>query len=100
MRLAETYFDIADDLLKDEAKRRDAYEAGAEAAKQAYELDDAHADAHFFHAVNMGSAERLKGLANAAMVVKEMKRWPVSAAIVLFGSGLGLLGLAGRRQRR
>jgi tetratricopeptide (TPR) repeat protein len=79
VRLAETYFDLADDFLKDKAQRLAAYEAGAEAAKRAVELDESNADAHFFHAVNIGSAERLKGIANAAMVVKEMKHCAMRA---------------------
>lgn len=79
VRLAETYFDLADDFLKDKAQRLAAYEAGAQAAKQAYELDESNADAHFFHAVHIGSAERLKGIANAAMVVKEMKHCALRA---------------------
>jgi tetratricopeptide (TPR) repeat protein len=73
VRVSSTYFDLADDLLTDEHKRREAYEAGAKAAERAFKLDDSNADAHFFHAVNLGSAERLKGIANAAMVVKEIK---------------------------
>lgn len=79
VRLAETYFDLANDLLTDEGKRREAYEAGAKAAKQALDLDDFNADAHLFHAANIGSAERLKGIANAAMVVKEMKHCALRA---------------------
>lgn len=79
VRLAETYFDLADDLLQDTAKRLAAYEAGAEAAKRAFELDESNADAHFFHAVNVGSAERLKGVTNAAMAVKELKHCAMRA---------------------
>ena len=73
VRVASTYFDLADDFLTDEKRRREAYEAGARAAKQAFELDESNADAHFFHAANLGSAERLRGITNAAMVVKEIK---------------------------
>lgn len=73
VQVSSTYFDLADDLLTGEKARREAYEAGAKAAKRAYEIDDTNADAHFFHAVNLGSAERLRGIANAAMVVKEIK---------------------------
>lgn len=73
VHVSSTYFDVADDLLTNEKKRRDAYEAGAKAAEQAFMLDDTNADAHFFHAVNLGSAARIKGVANGAMVVKEMK---------------------------
>jgi tetratricopeptide (TPR) repeat protein len=74
VQVSSTYFDIADDLLTDKAKRREAYEAGAAAAQQAIELDESNADAHFFHAANLGSAEQLRGPANAAFVVKEVLR--------------------------
>ena len=72
VQVASTYFDLADDLLTDEKKRRAAFEAGAKAAEQAFQLDDSNADAHFFHAANLGSAERLRGITNAALVVKEI----------------------------
>lgn len=74
VQLSSTYFDFADDWLKDETKRIEAYEAGAKAAKQAYEIDDSNADAHFFHAVNLGSAALLKSVVNVVMVVNEVKR--------------------------
>jgi hypothetical protein len=73
VQLAETYFDLADDLLTDTAKRLAAYEAGAKAAQQSLEINDANADAHFFHALNIGSAARLQGVTNAALTVKEIK---------------------------
>ena len=73
VQLASTYFDLADDLLTNETKRRIAFEAGAQAAEQAFQLDDSNADAHFFYAANLGSAERLRGIANAAMVVNKIK---------------------------
>lgn len=79
VRVASTYFDLADDLLTDEKRRREAYDAGAKAAKQAFELDESNADAHFFHAANLGSAERIRGITNAAMVVKEMKHCAMRA---------------------
>ena len=74
VQLSEAYFDIGDDLLTDEAERLEAYEAGAEAAEQAIALDENNADAHFFHAVNLGSAERLRGMANAAFAAREVRR--------------------------
>ena len=73
VQVSSTYFDLADDLLTDEASRRAAYEAGAKAARRAFELDESNADAHFFHAANLGSAERLRGIANAAVVLKDVK---------------------------
>ncbi len=79
VQLASTYFDLADDLLTDDKRRQEAYEAGASAAEQAFKLDDSNADAHFFHAANLGSAQRLRGLTNAAMVVKELKRCALRA---------------------
>lgn len=79
VQVASTYFDLADDLLTDENRRRTAFEAGAKAAKQAFELDESNPDAHFLYAANLGSAERLRGLANAAMVVKEIKHCALRA---------------------
>jgi hypothetical protein len=72
VQVSSTYFDIADDLLTEAPKRQAAYEAGAQAAKEALTLDDSNADAHFFYAANVGSAERLKGLANAAIVLRDI----------------------------
>lgn len=79
VQLASTYFDLADDWLTDDKRRQEAYEAGAGAAEQALQLDDSNADAHFFHAANLGSAQRLRGLTNAAMVVKEIKHCAMRA---------------------
>jgi len=79
VQVASTYFDLADDLLTDKGERRVAYEAGASAAKQAFELDESYADAHFFYAANLGSAERLKGITNAALVVREIKHCAMRA---------------------
>jgi tetratricopeptide (TPR) repeat protein len=73
VKVASTYFDLADDLLTDNVKRQAAYKEGAKAAKQAFELDESNADAHFFHAVNLGNAARLQGLTNGALVVNELK---------------------------
>jgi len=50
VKVASTYFDLAYDLLTDKVKRQEAYEEGAKAAKQAFQLDELNADAHFFHA--------------------------------------------------
>jgi tetratricopeptide (TPR) repeat protein len=79
VQVSSTYFDLADDLLTDEKKREGAYRAGAKAAQQAFEMDDSNADAHFFYAANLGSAERLKGLTNAAMVIKDIKHCAMRA---------------------
>jgi tetratricopeptide (TPR) repeat protein len=73
VQVASTYFDLADDLLTDKVKRQAAYAEGAKAAKQAFQLDESNADAHFFHAVNLGNATRLEGVTSGALVVNEIK---------------------------
>jgi tetratricopeptide (TPR) repeat protein len=79
VQLSMTYFDMAGDLLTDDAKRRAAFEAGAQAAQRAIDLDESNADAHFFHAANLGSAERLGGLTNGALVLKDVKHCALRA---------------------
>ncbi len=74
IQLAEIYMGLADDLYTNDDKRRSAYEEGAKAAGRAMELQDSNADAHFLYAANLGNAERIRGLTNAAMKVKEIKR--------------------------
>ncbi|MDF0666119.1 MAG: tetratricopeptide repeat protein [Nitrospira sp.] len=79
VQLAETYFDLADDLLTDKAKRLAAYEAGAKAAKQSFELDETNADAHYFYALNIGNAARLQGVTNAALTVSTIRHGAMRA---------------------
>lgn len=43
-----------DDLLTNERQRQAAYRAGAEAAQQAFMLDDSDTAAHLFSAANLG----------------------------------------------
>src|SRR5262245_2614123 len=73
VKVASTYFDLADDFLTDKVKQQAAYEEGAKAAEKAFQLDESNADAHFFHAVNLGNAARLKGATSGALVVNELK---------------------------
>ncbi|MGQ0809912.1 MAG: tetratricopeptide repeat protein [Nitrospiraceae bacterium] len=93
-QLAEIYLNLADDLLTDEEKRRNAYAEGAMAAKRAFELNDANADAHFLYAANLGSAARLNGLTSAALIVKEIKAH-VARAIELLPSHAPALQMMG-----
>jgi tetratricopeptide (TPR) repeat protein len=73
VKVSSTYFDLADDFLTDKAERQAAYEEGAKAAKQAFQLDESNADAHFFHAVNLGNATRLRGVTSGALAINEIK---------------------------
>ncbi|MBA2487072.1 MAG: tetratricopeptide repeat protein [Nitrospira sp.] len=71
---AELYLNIADDLFDEETRKRLAYEAGAEMAKRALHMDERNAQAHFLYAATLGSAERLKEIANAGLVLGEIKQ--------------------------
>lgn len=71
---AELYLNIADDLFDDETRKRLAYEAAAEMAKRALQADEHSAHGHFLYAAALGSAERLKGLANAGLVLSVIKQ--------------------------
>ncbi len=71
---AELYLNIADDLFDDETRKRLAYEAAADMAKRALQMDERNAQGHFLYAAALGSAERLKGLANAGLVLGEIKQ--------------------------
>jgi hypothetical protein len=79
---AELYLNIADDLFEDEAQKRLAYEAAADMAKRALQMEERNAQAHFLYAAARGSAERLKGIANAGLVLGEIREH-VSRAIEL-----------------
>ncbi len=70
---AELYLDIADDLFEDDAQKRLTYEAAAEMARRALQMEERNAQAHFLYAAARGSAERLKGIANAGLVLGEIK---------------------------
>jgi len=70
---AGLYLDIADDLFEDAPQKRLAYESAAEMAKRALQLEEPNAQAHFLYAAALGSAERIKGLANAGLVLGEIK---------------------------
>ena len=54
--------------------KRLAYEAGAEMATRALQVDERDAQAHFLYAAALGSAERLKGIPNAGLVLGEIKQ--------------------------
>jgi len=71
---AELYMQMADDLFSEDGQRQSAYEAGAALAKRALDIDARQAHAHFVYAATLGSAERLKGLANAGLVLNDIKR--------------------------
>ena len=73
LRLSARYLDLGDELTED-VKRREAYEAGAAAAKRALELQEENAQAHFLYAANLGSAARTAGLVAGATSVNEIKR--------------------------
>ena len=74
LQTSELYVNIADDLFDDETRKRLAYEAAAEMAKRALMADERNAQGHFLYAAALGSAERLKGIAAAGLVLGEIKQ--------------------------
>ncbi len=74
IRLADLYLDLGDDDSLSMSKRRDAYEEGAKVARQAMELREQNAHAHYLYAANLGSATQLKGTMASALVVQDLKR--------------------------
>jgi tetratricopeptide (TPR) repeat protein len=74
LRLSDLYLDVGDEGPQDSAARLAAYEAGAKLAKQAMDLTEANAHAHYLYAANLGSAGQIKGLMASAFTVKEIQR--------------------------
>jgi len=74
VRLADVYLDLGDSLVGDQSKRRAAYEEGAKAAREAIEVQERNAEAHYLYAANLGSSAQLTGLMASALTVQELKR--------------------------
>lgn len=74
VRLADVYLDLGDDPMLEQSARKAFYDDGAKAAKQAIELQEQNADAHYLYAANLGSAAQLTGLMASAWTVKELKQ--------------------------
>ncbi len=71
--LADLYLDLGDAAYNDTAKRQTAYEEGARLAKQALDLQEQNAQAHYLYAANLGSAAQLKGTMASALIVQDLK---------------------------
>lgn len=71
--LADLYLDLGDAAYGDTAKRRTAYEEGARVARQALDLQEQNAQAHYLYAANLGSAAQLKGTMASALIVQDLK---------------------------
>ena len=74
VRLADVYLDLGDDPALDQSKRRAAYEEGAKAAREAIEVQERNAEAHYLYAANLGSSAQLTGLMASALTVHERIR--------------------------
>jgi len=74
VRLADLYLDLGDDESRDEPHRRAAYDEGAKLARQALDLDERNAHAHYLYAANLGSAAQLKGVMASALTIQDIKR--------------------------
>lgn len=73
VKLADLYLDLGDEAYQDTAKRRAAYEEGARLARQALDLQEQNAEAHYLYAANLGSAAQLKGTMASALIVQDLK---------------------------
>ena len=73
VHLANLYLDLGDDAYSEESKRRAAYEEGARIAREAINLQEQNAQAHYLYAANLGSAAQLKGGMASALTVSELK---------------------------
>jgi tetratricopeptide (TPR) repeat protein len=74
VRLANVYLHLGDDVSVETSKRKASYEEGARAARQALEVQEQIADAHYLYAANRGSAAQLEGMMASALTVQELKR--------------------------
>lgn len=74
VKMADVCLDMGDDLYTDAERKRESFTEGARWAKQALELSEPNADAHFLYAANLGSAAHLDGLASSVFAVGTIKR--------------------------
>jgi tetratricopeptide (TPR) repeat protein len=74
IRLADVCLDLGDEITGDTAKQKAVFEEGAKAARQAIDLQDQNADAHYLYAANLGSAAQLTGLMASALTVQDLKQ--------------------------
>ncbi|MBY0247367.1 MAG: tetratricopeptide repeat protein [Nitrospiraceae bacterium] len=94
VRLADVYLDLGDSLVGDQSKRRAAYEDGAKAAREAIEVQERNAEAHYLYAANLGSSAQLTGLMASALTVQELKRH-VDRALALHPNHAAALHMKG-----
>jgi tetratricopeptide (TPR) repeat protein len=94
VRLADVYLDLGDSLVGDQSNRKAAYEEGAKAAREAIEVQERNADAHYLYAANLGSSAQLTGLMASALTVQELKRH-VDRALALHPNHAAALHMKG-----
>lgn len=94
VKLADLYLDLGDEAYQDKVKRRAAYEEGAKFARQAIDLQERNADAHYLYAANLGSAAQLKGTMASALTVRDLKAH-VRRALELNGNHAPALHMMG-----
>src|SRR5262245_15213160 len=74
LRIADVYMSLGDDISLDISKRGAAYDDGARFARQAIDLQETNAEAHYLYAANLGNAAQLKVMMASALTVQEIKR--------------------------
>src|SRR5262249_260300 len=63
VKIASTYFDLADDFLTEKVQRQAAFEEGAKAEEKAFQIEKTNADATFFHSFDIGNTAPRGGVA-------------------------------------
>lgn len=94
VQLADVYLDLGDSLIGDQPNRKAAYEEGAKAAREAIEVQERNAEAHYLYAANLGSSAQLTGLMASALTVQELKRH-VDRALALHPNHAAALHMKG-----
>lgn len=73
IQLAGLYLEMGEELYTEKPQKLAAFNQGAQLAKQAMELDDNNAEAHYLYAASLGSAADQKGLASSLLALDEIK---------------------------
>lgn len=73
LRLSALYLDLGYGIYTDSTKKMVSFQEGARWAKQALELREASARAHFLYAANLGSKAELEGLFASALTLQEIR---------------------------
>lgn len=73
IQLSGLYLEMGEELYTEKAQKLAAFDEGARLAKQALDLDESNAEAHYLYAANLGSAADTKGVAASLLALDDIK---------------------------